>query len=248
MYFYIRFFILFAFMLVIGPVYSSPSVVLSTESMLVKGQAPRVETGSTIPLLTDYIIVGSSLNTRATASDPDGDSVSILYSWYADDQRVSVSTSYTPSVSDKRKKLKLILTPKTDPNITEPSVGNDYRVGTWDVLYRDPKFIVPSVVSSRFLDFDRAKLWCDGNGARVPSISELREFLVDATSLYGDYNYTTRMCTLFNIPIQNMCQGIVSDYWAINPAQPSVPVKLDFTNRNQSNGDPKSQSQVICIR
>lgn len=249
MLYYLRFILLFGFMFAIGPAFSSPSVVGSKESAPVVGRLPLVTRGFIEPQIPKFGLVGTTYEAKAITLDHDGDYVYVTKKWYLDGVLVSHSNFYTPPYEAKRKTLKLVLSPYTDANVTEPSTGPDWTVGSWELLYLDPRFIFDKG-GSVYKNYNDADQYCKSMGARLPTRREFEELFNYATSIGpSNLSYNNDLCTVHNIPLAGMCGGSSSFYWATRAGL--LPVKFDLESFVAYEAGPAMQlhrAEVACIR
>ncbi len=105
--------------------------ILSEPTDTVKGRAPTLTASTIISADTNsngVFDIGDviSISQQGTFSDPDGDAEGQkTYQWQADGADISGATSdtYTITASDLGKKITVLITPHTDPAITDPDSG-----------------------------------------------------------------------------------------------------------------------------
>ncbi|QLR73244.1 hypothetical protein HV337_12150 [Citrobacter freundii] len=107
--------------------------VLSDPTDTVKGRVPVITQSTIVSADTNsngVFDIGDviSISQQGAFSDPDGDAESQrTFQWQADGADISGATSdtYTVTASDLGKKITVLVTPHTDPTITDPDRGID---------------------------------------------------------------------------------------------------------------------------
>nr|WP_242461214.1 ZirU family protein [Citrobacter freundii] len=105
--------------------------VLSDPTDTVKGRVPVITQSTIVSADTNsngVFDIGDviSISQQGAFSDPDGDAESQrTFQWQADGADISGATSdtYTVTASDLGKKITVLVTPHTDPTITDPDTG-----------------------------------------------------------------------------------------------------------------------------
>ncbi len=209
----------------------------------VKGRPPLAA-----PSISGTVAVGNTLNANSGFTDADVDTEDgTTYSW--DIGRLKLGTSATLTVPPLAgaNTITLSVTPKTNMAITEPAVG---AVSTKDVVVPPDlgNFIKPDTSLRNWSD---ANTYCSGlgNGARLPTIGELENLFLSATTSTAVGQGNSQMCTVHDWPLfSGQCGGSYNGYWSSTLVGPGVHYTIDLYS-GRTNGDGYyTSAQVACVR
>ncbi|MFB2776781.1 hypothetical protein [Shewanella xiamenensis] len=214
-----------------------------------------IETGATVPV-SDIAIVGIPLtladmgidwSTYITTSfrDDDGDiEDGTLYEWLIDGSVVSSISTFTPQVEHGGQLLSLRLTPKTKNG--DPHIGRSVSTNT--ILVRSgliEKFKKPDS-SARI--WNQAKDYCEGNGYRLPSTSELQQLFLETTKQIVVGVASNDICNRYGWPLQAMCNGSTGRYWTSEADGVGAHWGVDLAGGLIASAPDGAARHVACIK
>jgi hypothetical protein len=140
-------------------------------------------------------------------SDADGDAEqgSLLQWSYDDNTPISGANQvdYQVTASDVGKSIKLLVTPKTDAQITEPAQG---QVAASALLFVDGEFIPSDVfLGADKIGWSTATSTCQAKGGRAMTVKELQDLYLQMTSATSIPSSSTEVCTVWNWPLNGLC-------------------------------------------
>ncbi|UVM05731.1 DUF1566 domain-containing protein [Pseudomonas laurylsulfatiphila] len=169
-------------------------------------------------------VVGDVLQVDYSYTDADGDVESgSAFQWQGSGGAINGATAstYVIEASDVKQALVVQVTPATDPATTDPAIG--MAVSSTGMMALGPidPFITP--VRASITSWGGANSYCEGLGARLPTVAELQQLFVSATrspTVYPNSGYigNTDMCAAHGWPLSGQCGGAYTFYWSSEPS------------------------------
>lgn len=227
----------------------------------VKGRAPEASsvgiTNQTNPGVSPR--VGSVLQVGYSFSDADGDDESgTAIQWLRNGNSISGATSatYTTQATDDGTNVSVQITPHTAASTTDPNSGTPVSSAALTVVagaVAIGNFLAPDTARR---NWTQANSYCQslGNGARLPTQSELQQLFVNATSSpvfapNSGFIQNAEMCSVYGWPLSGQCGGGRHNYWSNTStgAGTHYSVALD-TGTAYAAIDDAGAAQVVCTR
>ena len=213
----------------------------SAPTSTVQGRAPVAA-----PSITGTIGIGGTLTGVSGFTDADGDSESgTTYSWSGGGASGSTQTLVVPLAAGADT-ITLTVTPNTDATITDPAVGV-VQTATVAIPASMGAFLTPDIT---LMTWSEADAHCTGlgDGARLPTMIELQNLFLSATSATVAGEFNTEMCSVHNWPLSGQCRGSNSYYWSSTPDGTGEHYDVLLDNGSAYISNDANIDHVACVR
>jgi len=220
---------------------------VSTVTDTVKGRAPVAGSVSIANQTSPGVPpqVGHMLQVDYDFTDADGDAENgTAIQWMRGSTVIGTSSTYTAQSGDVGQSITAQVTPKTNPDHTEPFSGAQVTSAAVTVELGIASFITSSIPRS----WAAADGYCKGVGARLPTALELEKLFVSATSatVANGSQSNNEMCS-----VHGWCSGgKAGTYWSSTVAGHGAHIPVDM-NSGMRHVDFKADAQplpVACVR
>lgn len=228
---------------------------VSQKTDTVKGRAPVASNVAINNQSYPHFVgarAGHTISVGYGFDDADGDADSSAIQWLRDGTAINGATAstYTVQSADANRSLSVQVTPKTDPAITDPASGVAIASAAIKVVTGALPvgiFLAPDTV---LRTWSQANSYCLQKGARLPTLDELQQLFLSATSatVIGDSN--TEMCSVYGWPLSAQCGGPYgsSNYWFDEPPGPTHHKDVFITSGGVHYSNDLHTNYAACVR